>query len=74
MAHFDGDGAKLSAALAIVEEAPHFGFHGRGEDISHDATFHMDGAIDGGHVCYGHGGFGAEEKIPAVAAACARFR
>jgi hypothetical protein len=27
MAHFDGDGAKLSAALAIVEEAPHFGFH-----------------------------------------------
>jgi hypothetical protein len=73
MAHFNGDSAKLSAALAIVEEAPHFGFHSGGKDISHDATFHMDGAIDGGHVRDGHGRFGAEEKISPVSAACAGF-
>ena len=73
VAHFNGSGAKFGAFLAVIEESTHFGFHGGGEDVAHDATFDMNRSIDCGHIGGGLDVFRPKKEISTVAAAGARF-
>ena len=60
--------------MTIFERAPIYGCNAGGRAISKRANFLMRGAIGGGMGVCGRGEFGAKKKIPAVSAACARFR
>eukprot|EP00978_Attheya_sp_CCMP212_P005975 scaffold13447_cov59-Attheya_sp.AAC.8 len=71
---FDCGSMELGAFLAIVEQASHFSFHGtRYKDISHDAVFYVDRAVEVRHMRDWLVGFGAEEEISSISAAGFRF-